>query len=260
MKAIPTLLLSFLLCFHEAGAKPLPDSFDKNEILSDAIKDEKNELNDPFEPLNRSILYINRLADGLILRPLGLFYVHAIPSPIRKSVGNFLGNLTSPIDALNYSLQGEGKKAGKQFFRFLLNTTIGIFGIFDPATSMGFKKEETDFDATFAQAGIPSGPYIMLPLLGPSTPRHALSRGLNLLLDPFNRIAIYKGEKNLIYYRTGIQIIHTRGENHKLLEVLDTDPNHVYETMRSVYTQVLRAKEGHGDKPYTGPNPSDSWE
>ena len=259
MKAISALLLFLLFCIHEAGAKPLPDSIDKNEALSKTHQNDESTLSDPLEPFNRSILYLNRLADGLILKPLGQLYLATVPSPVRKGVGNFFSNLTTPIDALNHTFQGEGKKAGKQFFRFILNTTIGILGIFDPASSLGLKKDETDFDTTFAQAGVPSGPYIMLPLLGPSTPRNALSRGLNLLLDPFNRIAIYSGERNLIYYRSAAQMIHTRSENHTLLEILETD-SRVYETMRSVYTQKVRAKENRGDRPHTGPNPSDSWE
>ncbi|MBN9564831.1 MAG: VacJ family lipoprotein [Alphaproteobacteria bacterium] len=260
MKTAVALLLVNLLCFIEAGARPLPDSFDKKAILTEAQVGERQGLRDPFEPVNRSILYFNRLADGLVIKPLGLFYRNAVPSPIRQGVGNFLGNLTTPIEALNHTLQGQGKKAGKQFFRFILNTVIGICGIFDPATHMGFKKDETDFDTTFAKAGIPSGPYLMLPLLGPSTPRHALGRVLSLVLDPFNRIAIYNDQRNFVYYRSGIQIVHTRSEHHKLLETLEADPTYMYETMRSVYSEMVRAKENRGDKPYSGPKPSDSWQ
>lgn len=241
-----------------ATASPLPDSCDKQAILPDSVAF-RDGLKDPFEPFNRSVLYLNRLVDGLFLKPLSHVYKGVVPSPLRTGVGNVLSNVAAPLSALNFTAQGEGKKAGVQLGRFLCNTVFGIFGLFDVAGAMGLKKEETDFDKTLANAGVPSGPYLMLPLLGPSTPRDALGHLAALVADPFNRFAIHEGHRGLIYARTGVQVVHTRSQNIKLLETLEADPQHMYEDMRTIYSEIVKVKEGGRTPVYNGPKPTDSW-
>lgn len=258
MKRLSGVCLAVFLCGTVATASPLPDSCDKQEILADSVSF-RDGLKDPFEPFNRSVLYLNQLVDGLFLKPLSYVYKGVVPRPLRRGVGNVLSNVATPLSALNFAVQGEGKKAGVQLGRFLCNTVFGVLGIFDMASPMGLKKEETDFDKTLAKAGVPSGPYLMLPLLGPSTPRDALGRLAALVADPFNRLAIHEGHRSLIYTRTGIQMIHTRSQNIKLLETLEADPQHMYEDMRTIYSEMVKVKEGKTNPVYRGPKPTDSW-
>ena len=100
-------------------------------------------------------------------------YRFVAPEPVRRSVGNFLHNLRSPVIFVNDILQGERDRAGVTLGRFMINTTLGVFGLFDPATAFGHQRHDEDFGQTLAVYGVPDGPYLMLPLLGPvQRPRH----------------------------------------------------------------------------------------
>jgi phospholipid-binding lipoprotein MlaA len=216
-------------------------------------------LSDPFEPMNRGVLRFNRTIDGLILKPAATLYHAITPAPARAGVANALNNLAAPLVSVNLTFQGEGKKAGRQFGRFLINSTLGIGGLFDVAKTMGLSREDTDFDHTMAKAGVPSGPYIILPLLGPATPRAIVGRVAQVIADPFNRVMIHEGHRNYIYIRSGTQIISARDQSDALIEVLESD-TYMYETMRSIYSQVVRIKEGkQAPNEYQGPKPSDDW-
>ena len=221
---------------------------------------ENQNLADPFEPMNRSILCVNRVIDGLFLKPIAVAYRGVMPAPARAGVSNVLQNLATPLVSLNMAFQGEGKKAGQQLGRFLINTTVGIGGLFDVAKQVGLPREDTDFDHTMAKAGVPSGPYLVLPILGPSTPRALAGRVAQVVADPFNRLMIHEGHRSYMYLRAGVQLISTRDQSGGLIEVLESD-TYMYETMRSVYSQVVRAKEGkQPSAAYQAPKPSDDWD
>lgn len=126
---------------------------------------------DPLEPLNRQVFAFNQAADRFVLRPVARGYDHITPRPIKSGVANFFDNLSTPIWVLNHLLQGQPGEAGKQTGRFLLNSTLGVLGLWDFARETGLEKSRASFDQTFGKWGAPSGPYLMLPFLGPTSVR-----------------------------------------------------------------------------------------
>jgi len=131
---------------------------------------------DPFESVNRSIFDFNERVDRAVIRPLAEAYVDTVPTPIRDGISNVLTNFDDAVSALNHALQGKPVKAASSLARVVLNSTLGIAGLRDPATTMGFVREAEDLGQTLAVWGLPSGPYLVLPLLGPSTVRDTAAR------------------------------------------------------------------------------------
>lgn len=126
---------------------------------------------DPLEPLNRQVFAFNQAADRVVLRPVARAYDYVTPRPVKSGVNNFFDNLTTPIWILNHLLQGQPGEAGKQTGRFVLNSTLGVLGLWDFAGANGIEKNRATFDQTFGKWGAPPGPYLMLPFLGPSSVR-----------------------------------------------------------------------------------------
>ena len=141
------------------------------------------EINDPFEDLNRDIFVFNEKLDEKILKPTALVYRKVTPQFARTGVTNFFNNLEEIDTTINQVLQGEIKYAFNDAGRFVINTTIGLFGLIDVASKMGLERHEEDFGQTLGVWGISSGPYIMLPFLGPSNPRDLLSRPISSFLS-----------------------------------------------------------------------------
>ena len=141
------------------------------------------EINDPFEDLNRNIFVFNEKLDEKILKPTALAYRKVTPQFARTGVTNFFNNLEEIDTTINQVLQGEIKYAFNDAGRFVINTTIGLFGLIDVASKMGLERHQEDFGQTLGVWGISSGPYIMLPFLGPSNPRDLLSRPISSFLS-----------------------------------------------------------------------------
>jgi phospholipid-binding lipoprotein MlaA len=129
---------------------------------------------DPFEPLNRQVWAFNQAADRAVLRPVARGYDKVVPRPVKWSVGNFFDNLSTPLWALNHLLQGNVVDAGKQSARFVVNSTLGLLGIWDPAGDNGLPRNRATFDQTFGKWGVPPGPFVMMPFMGPSSVRGGL--------------------------------------------------------------------------------------
>jgi len=141
------------------------------------------EINDPFEDLNRDIFIFNEKLDEKLLKPAALTYRKVTPQFARAGVTNFFNNLEEIDTTINQVLQGEIKYAFNDAGRFVINTTIGLFGLIDVASKMGLEKHEEDFGQTLGVWGFDSGPYIMIPFLGPSNPRDLLSRPISSFLS-----------------------------------------------------------------------------
>ena len=141
------------------------------------------EINDPFEDLNRDIFIFNEKLDEKLLKPAALTYRKVTPQFARTGVTNFFNNLEEIDTTINQVLQGEIKYAFNDAGRFVINSTIGIFGLIDVASKMGLEKHEEDFGQTLGVWGFDSGPYIMIPFLGPSNPRDLLSRPISSFLS-----------------------------------------------------------------------------
>jgi len=142
------------------------------------------EVNDPFERANRAIFRFNQTADRYVLRPVAVGYRNITPDPLERSISKFFTNLSSPVVIVSDLLQGKFKHAGSDTARFLINSTIGVFGFLDPATHMGLEYRAEDFGQAFGRWGIGEGPYLMLPIVGPSTFRDGIGRLLELPFQP----------------------------------------------------------------------------
>ena len=129
--------------------------------------------NDPLEPMNRAIFEFNEVVDDNIFEPVAKTYKYITPDPVETGVSNFFSNIGEVSTIANDVFQFKFKQAGYDFLRFSINTTIGVLGIFDVATSVGLKKNNEDFGQTLGYWGIPQGPYLVLPFFGASTFRDA---------------------------------------------------------------------------------------
>ena len=135
---------------------------------------------DPLEPLNRNMLFVNGAFDRGVVRPVASGYARVVPAPIRAGIGNFLDNLREPRTAINQLLQGRPGLAVADTARFLINSTLGIGGLFDPAAQMGLVHHREDFGQSFAVWGVEPGPYLMIPFAGSSNVRDAIGMVVGL--------------------------------------------------------------------------------
>lgn len=163
---------------------------------------------DPLEPLNRQVFAFNRAADRMILRPIARGYDTIAPRPVKSGVTHFFDNLATPVWVLNHLLQGNLAEAGKQSGRFLLNSTAGVLGLFDIAGDGGIPKKSANFNQTFGKWGVPSGPYLMLPLLGPSSVRAGV--GLYARYEADVVWNYFDDKRNIRDKLTALDIINTR--------------------------------------------------
>ena len=144
---------------------------------------------DPLEPMNRTIERFNHGVDQAALKPAATGYQKALPGLVRKGVTNFFGNLGDVWSAANTALQGRPGDTAQNVMRFALNTAFGFGGLIDIASDAGIERHKEDFGSTLAHWGVPSGPYVVLPLLGPSTLRDTVALPLDLLADPVLRVS-----------------------------------------------------------------------
>jgi len=126
---------------------------------------------DPFEPFNRGVFNFNEKVDNAVLKPVATAYRDTLPSPVRTGVSNFFGNLGDVWSGVNSLLQLKVEDAANSLMRVAINTTLGLYGLLDWATPMGLDRHREDFGQTLGRYGVPTGPYLVLPLLGPSTVR-----------------------------------------------------------------------------------------
>ena len=196
------------------------------------------EINDPYEPFNRAMFDVNLLLDRSVVRPVSKAYLEAAPDPVRVGISNFLKNLRVPVTFLNELLQGEPDLAADAFARFCMNSTVGLLGFVDVASEFGIDGHEEDFGQTLATWGIGSGPYLVLPLLGPSNFRDATGRIVDSVGDPV-------AWTTPIAFRTGtaaLSVLDFRARNYAALNDLEKNSLDFYAAARSLYRQY-RARE-----------------
>lgn len=200
---------------------------------------------DPWEQTNRNIFEFNRTIDNATLKPIAKGYVKVIPSFIRTGVGNFYINLRGPRNLINNFLQGKGKRGFSETGRFLINSTVGVLGLFDVATAMGMEKYREDFGQTLAVWGVPAGPYVMVPFAGPQTLRDALAYPLDILVDPLWH---YEDNDPLRYGLYALRFIEFRSRFLDSEGILDEafDP---YVRLREAYLQNRRYQVYDGNPP-----------
>jgi phospholipid-binding lipoprotein MlaA len=202
----------------------------------DAVADFK-QLNDPLEPANRVGYAINNGLDTVIFRPLAVAYRYAVPQVIRTHTHNVLTNLGSPVTLADDMLQGKPRRAGDTLMRGLINTTIGVAGIFDVATDWGYPSHETDFGVTLALWGLPEGPFLFLPILGPSDVRDASGFGVDIALDPLTWVGRGTAVTALDWSRYGLSAVDARASVLDELDKIKAGALDPYATFRSLYRQ-----------------------
>ena len=174
-------LLAALVCLQLGACATQPTA--ANGSAANGSKPARSPA-DPWEPLNRPIHVFNAAVDGVSLRLLAKGYQKVVPAFMRRGVGNFSRNLRAPLHIINNFLQGKIGSGFRQTGRFVMNTTFGIGGLMDVATDAGLEVEIEDFGQTLAVWGVPDGPFVIIPFLGPSTVRDATMIPLNFLADP----------------------------------------------------------------------------
>jgi phospholipid-binding lipoprotein MlaA len=203
------------------------------------------EVNDPLEPLNRTIFGLNELLDLILIEPVAKAYIDAVPELGRRGVRNLIDHLKAPVVFANDLLQGEGERAGVTLGRFLVNTILGL-GLLDVASQVGLPKHGEDFGQTLAVWGMGEGPYLVLPLLGPSNPRDAVGIGVDrLVLDPVPLVA--PSEARLAV--TAVDVVDTRAGLVPVIDDLRRNSLDRYATTRTVFRQRRAAEIRNGRAP-----------
>ena len=227
-------------------------------------KNNPESVKDCFETVNRGVFAFNQFLDGVIFEPVAKGYRY-IPSPIRTGTGNAMGNLSNLITVPNNLLQGDVKQAGVNTVRFVINTTVGILGIFDPAAALGFEKEEKeDYGQTLGAWGVGPGCYVVLPVLGPSTVRDTVGTIATFVGgDPWYNVTTRNDTnyfKESDYYGTRITNgIDFRAKNIDSFESIEKNSIDFYASIRSLYLQDRQQKILNSKKITNTMNDSD-WE
>lgn len=197
---------------------------------------------DPYEDFNRQMFAFNDGVDRAIIKPVAQGYRAVTNEPIREGVGNFSANLGEPLTAVNHVLQGKIPDAGATVGRFLINSTVGIAGIFDPASAIGIGRTKEDFGQTLGTWGVNSGPFLVLPLIGPTNPRDLTGMGGDLALNPLN----YPEFDNDDAIRAGTFVLWGIDAREGALEATDELDQQIdpYTTVRRLYGRTRAADIG----------------
>ena len=210
-------------------------------------KNTNGEVKDCFETVNRGIFAFNQAIDGLIFEPLAKGYLH-LPSPIRTGTSNFVGNLSTLLTIPNNVLQGDFGIAGKNTLRFVVNSTVGIIGLFDPASAIGLNSyEKEDYGQTLGKWGMGEGCYVVLPVLGPSTARDAIgSLGNYMGGDAWYNVTVRNDTRyfsDFDYYASkGAGGVDFRAKNFDDINNLEENSIDFYASVKSLYLQDRRKR------------------
>ncbi|WP_428487492.1 MlaA family lipoprotein [Rhodopila sp.] len=221
-----------------AGCATRPPASDPDAVA------EYKQTDDPLEPTNRVFYAINNGLDTVILRPAAQAYRYAVPTAVRDGVHNVLSNIGTPVQLTNDVLEGKPRRAGDTAMRFLINTTVGVLGIFDVATRFGYPNHDSDFGLTLALWGVPEGPFLYLPVLGPTDPRDASGFGVDIAFDPFTWIggSNATGLTAFQWSRYGLNAVDTRERLLDPIAQIKKTALDPYATFRSLYRQHRRGQ------------------
>jgi phospholipid-binding lipoprotein MlaA len=188
---------------------------------------------DPLEPWNRGVYRFNDVLDTNLVKPVAETYQEVTPDPVRKGVSNFFGNIRDVWSSVNAALQLRPQEAVENLFRVGVNTTLGLGGVLDVATEMGIPRTRMDFGQTLGRWGVPSGPYLVLPLLGPSSVRDATGTGIQFRLNEYTNFDDDHVQNSL----TALEIVNTRAGLLRAGGLLDEAAIDKYSFVRDFYLQ-----------------------
>jgi phospholipid-binding lipoprotein MlaA len=211
---------------------------------------------DPLEPLNRRIFAFNRAADRVVIKPLAEEYRRRLAQPARDAIRHFLDNLSEPDVLANCILQGRPKSAATAGGRFVVNSTVGLAGLFDVAAVWKLPRQQGDFGQTLWSWGVAEGPYLVIPVFGPKSPRDGIGQGVDVFFDPF--IYIFRD----VYIPSGFKAgrlvldgVDQRERNLESLDALERESIDYYASLRSLYRQTRAAELRGGNPSATLPAP-----
>jgi phospholipid-binding lipoprotein MlaA len=210
--------------------------------------------NDPLEPMNRQIFAFDMFLDKWVIKPLAQVYDEVIPQFGRDRVRDFLDNLHEPVIFANNVVQTEFTRAGWTAERFAINSTAGVGGIYDWASRWGIEKQSGDFGQTLYHYGAPEGPYLVLPILGPSNPRDIVGMVADGFADPFSYLAYDEGADVATYARWGAEGLDERARNLKNFDEIQKNAIDLYAEIRSLFRQHRADVLRHGEP---APAPAD---
>jgi phospholipid-binding lipoprotein MlaA len=207
---------------------------------------------DPLEPMNRKVASFNEVVDNAVLKPVAKGYVYVTPTLVRTGVTNFFSNLEEVWNTANNALQFKGRAAAESWMRFSINSVFGLGGIFDLATDMGLERHKEDFGQTLGVWGVPSGPYLVLPLLGPSTLRDTAALTLDTNANLLWAVP-HSGDRDRLY---GLSLVDKRANLLRASALLDEAALDKYTFTRDFYLDARRSAVYDGNPPDQSADPA----
>ena len=217
-----------------------------------AAGDDADAEHDPAEPVNRAIFKANVAADHAVMKPVAQAYVDHVPEGVQKGIHNVVQNLKEPAVAVNNALQGDVRHAWQSVERLAVNSTVGVVGVFDVAQEWGLPPHKADFGQTLAVWGVGEGPFVELPLLGPSNARDAVGTVVDMAMNPLT----FVGGAPATYASIGTggaNVVDTRSQHLHDLDELERNSLDYYATLRSVYRQHRQAEIDAARQPVQSP-------
>lgn len=196
-----------------------------------------DEPDDPLEPVNRVVFDFNQKLDRNAALPAASYYAETVPNPVRLHIHHVLANLSGPVTTANFVLQGEFTFAGEALGRFVVNTTVGVAGIFDVATDWGMPERNRDFGLTLGNVGVPAGPYLVIPFGGSSALRDLAGSYVDGFFSPLRYIGNYSGRSYVGLFRNVIGTVDNRSANIEAYRDIERNSVDYYATMRNDYLQ-----------------------
>jgi phospholipid-binding lipoprotein MlaA len=236
------LVVMLVLCCCGCAAAP----------RDSATADDVDAQRDPAEPVNRAIFKANMAADHAVMKPVAQAYVDHVPEAIQTGVRNVVQNLKEPAVAVNDALQGNVKQAWQSVQRLAVNSTVGVVGVFDMAQKWGLPAHKADFGQTLAGWGVGEGPFVELPLLGPSNVRDTVGTVVDMAMNPLN----FVGAAPATYASVatgGANFVDTRAQHLHDLDELERNSLDYYATLRSAYRQHRQAEINAAKQPAQPP-------
>jgi phospholipid-binding lipoprotein MlaA len=236
------LVVMLVLCCCGCAAAP----------RDSATADDVDAQRDPAEPVNRAIFKANMAADHAVMKPVAQAYVDRVPEAIQTGVRNVVQNLKEPAVAVNDALQGNVKQAWQSVERLAVNSTVGVAGAFDVAQKWGLPPHKADFGQTLAVWGVGEGPFVELPLLGPSNARDTVGTVVDMAMNPLT----FVGGAPATYASIGTggaNVVDTRAQHLHDLDELERNSLDYYATLRSVYRQHREAQINEAKQPAQPP-------
>jgi phospholipid-binding lipoprotein MlaA len=233
-----SLLASLLLLIAGLSACA-PSEMAQTNIIGEGDAADDQVVDDPAEGMNRAVFKFNEVVDNIILKPVATGYRAVVPKPGRKMVHNFLTNMESPVVLVSSLAQGDVHHAFVTFWRFVLNTTFGVGGLFDFASenTKDLVYRDEDLGQALGKWGAGPGPYLVLPIIGPSSGRDAVGLVLDVFADPFT----YALEDDEIYIRYGLTTVDARERRLDIIDDIYRTSIDPYATIRSAYLQRRQA-------------------